>query len=175
VLDHAADVPGADMVAVGASSPARGLLELAEERSARAVVVGRGGVACQLLNGAPCTVAVTPEGAAADDDAPMRTVAVAFDGSRQSRHALEAAVCLIARADARVDVVGVAPDPPPLPEGPPALAARLRGELEDRVAAALQGIPETVRGSATVVSGDPVDGIVAASDGADLLVCGSRR
>lgn len=175
VLDEAADAPGADMVAVGASSPARGLLELAEERGARALVVGTGDVAGQLLNGGPCTVAVMPEGPAAGDEAPLRAVAVAFDGSRQSRHALDAAVCVAAGADARVNLVGVAPNPPPLPDGPPALAARLRGELEDRVAAALQGIPETVRGTATVVAGDPVDGIVAASDGADLLVCGSRR
>lgn len=91
----------ADLRSIGSRSVGRGLHELAEREHADLLVVGssRRGLLGRVLvsddtraalNGAPCAVAVAPAGYAAEPTV-MREVGVGYDGSPESRHALEIA------------------------------------------------------------------------------------
>lgn len=94
----------AEMRWTGASSPGRGLHELAETLRADLLVVGstRRGVLGRVLSGddtratldgAPCAVAIAPAGYA-DHPAEIQTVGVGYDGSPDSERALVAARAL---------------------------------------------------------------------------------
>ena len=193
VLDALIGLPVADTLMVGSSSPARGLHDLAEERSAAAIVVGSthhgrlgrvapGSVARQLLSGAPCAVAVAPVGFAnRDGDGPFETIAVAFDGSWESRHALHTATQLAQRVGARVDLIGVA-RPPHLPLGTSAaittgnrtFSDQLVDQLQGKLDEAMQSVPKPHRGIVEAHVGEPVATLLLRSQTSGLLVCGSR-
>ena len=170
---------------VTAVSPARGLHDLAEGRSAELVVVGAGhrpehplhlpvgSVTSSLLSGGPCAVAHAPAGYARGSR-PMTRLVVGFDGSDESRDALGEAAELGAALGALVDVV-YAYDHTAFPRYPgPVAEAELAA---DRLAAeGLAAVPEAVRGVSASRSGAPGSVIADFAEGgrADLIVMGSR-
>jgi nucleotide-binding universal stress UspA family protein len=92
---------GAELVSVVAMSPGGGLHAQAEKQSADLLVVGScsrgafsraalGDDARAALNGAPCAVAIATRGYA-DHPTPISRIGVAYNGSRESKAALDIA------------------------------------------------------------------------------------
>lgn len=161
--------------------PARGLHELAEERSAdllvvgstRHVVLGRALIADHAraaLNGAPCAVAVAPRGYTAMDQR-AQTIGVGYDGTPESEFALATTRELARRYHAaitamwvvtRQDVDDEGPMPEDWPEATEALVFHRQKQLE-RLG---------IGGEATY--GDPKQELSRLGDRVDLMVVGSR-
>ena len=160
------------LTTVLASSPARGLHDLATERHPRMIVLGSthhgaagrvspGSVAQRLLNGAPCPIAIAPAGLR-DREPEIATIGVAFDGSHESRHALGAAVELARAVDARIDLIGAVHvphgaigEPYALAGGSRALADRLRTDLEQRTRERCAACPRPTGAPPTSMSETP--------------------
>ena len=173
------------------ASVPRGLHDLARDEGADLIVLGSsrhgvigrvlaGSVAERLIQGAPCAVAVAPRGFAGSRGR-LRDVAVAFDGSPQSRIALRAGAALAEAAGARVRLIAavepvVFPAFVNVPSGD-AYAALVRARRDflareaEAAAASLPGVEAEVR----VVDGAVVEAICRElEDGGDLVVVGSR-
>lgn len=188
---------GVSLRAVAGPSPSEVLHGLAEASGALAIVVGAthhgkalrllaGSTPDAVLNHAPCPVAVAPEGyrtsdAAAREGGGVRQVAVAFDGSPEALHALEAAARLTRGTGARLRVVmavntaavGVYP-PPPLDAASYEELGRLaRDEAQARVDEAIAALGPDVRAEGTVLDGDIVGALVKDAGADDLLFTGS--
>ncbi|HYM46799.1 MAG TPA: universal stress protein [Solirubrobacteraceae bacterium] len=177
----AADVQ-AELVSCVASSPGRGLHNLAEERHADLLVVGscsRGPIGRVLLgddtraslNGAPCAVAIAARGYA-EHPLPIAAIGVGYDGSPESEIALAKARELAAGSRAAVRALEVVSIPnyaftgfgaPALGEGIEALLA----EANDRLSQI-----EGVDGHA--VYGLAGEELAAFGNDVQLLVVGSR-
>jgi nucleotide-binding universal stress UspA family protein len=175
---------------VSDSSPTRELQAIAEEIGASLIVVGSsrrsgigrvfvGSVAESLLAGAPVPVAVAPQGYAGADNR-LATVGCGFDGSPESEEALAWAATLARRGRARLQALAV--------HSRVAFGAVsttgvfgyrsaddvLRGELEQRMRAALAELPGGSDVSGSLLEGDAATELAAASAELDLLVLGSR-
>jgi nucleotide-binding universal stress UspA family protein len=178
----------ASAVAVPDGSPARALHDAAESHDAGLIVVGSahrgrigrvfaGDIASGTLHGSPCPVLVAP-GGYAHHDVELATIGVAFDGSPESRAAVDVARDLAVAAGARLKVLTVLE--PMWPSG--SYLSSYHDFSEDS---------ETAREAATTrldalvaelgpnVSGELLEGDAArelAFEGKelDLLVCGSR-
>jgi nucleotide-binding universal stress UspA family protein len=125
------------------------LLALGSHGHHRATEILIGGVAGELLHGAPCSVLVARPPAEAD--AFPRSLVVGVDGSPASEYALAAAGQLAVRLHARMRVI----------------VASHGGTVRlDQV--------RRLDPAAEEVEARPVDALVTASRGADLLVVGSR-
>ena len=170
-LRGVANGPGESAETGPGESPAQGLQLLAEEVNPDVVVVGsshRGGigqvragnVALRLLNGLHRPVAVAPAGYA-DDAADLSRIGVGFDGSPESRAALQMAGELAQASGAKVWVIGVAEQ---------YVEDRLRGSLES----AAGSLPTGVVHTAELLSGGPVEVLSDEAQTLDLLVLGSR-
>ena len=172
-------------------SPARGLYLLATEHSAGAIVVGsthkgavgrvvRGSVGENLLNGAPCAVAVAPRGYGAEEEHRLLRLGVGYDGTEESRAALAAAISLVERFHARLAITAVA-EPAPMGYGA-ALAVMSAGDWEAyEVEAkqtvldeALEAVPADLPVEGRIRRGSAVRELVEASSELDLLLLGSR-
>ena len=177
----------ADARVVEALSPARALQDLSEDAHAAVVVIGStqrgtvgrvvpGTVAERLLTGAACPVAVAPSGYADAASEGLSLVGVAFDGSDESRLALEGAAALASRAGARLRVItvfqriafgavsslgGVSLE---------SVNAQLERELRETLDAAAKAHD----GEGVFLSGDAAEVLAAQSEELDLLVSGSR-
>jgi nucleotide-binding universal stress UspA family protein len=172
-------------------SAAYGLHEVAERLGASAIVVGSshrgrigrvlpGIVTARLLHGASCPVAVAPAEYSGPAAGQLR-IAVAYDGGPEAAEALDTAVALARGAHATVSTctveepVAVATTPmPPGWVGAREYAAALHQRAEEAVAAAHSRIPDDLRGSTELHTGDPAEVLSAMSTHADLLLCGSR-
>lgn len=172
----------AELVGYAASSPGRGLHNLAEEQGADLLVVGscsRGPVGRVLLgddtrgslNGAPCAVAVATRGYA-EHPVPIATIGVGYDGSPESEIALSKAREVAERYRAVVRALEVVSIPnyaftgfgaPVLGEG----IEKMLTEANDRVAA-LEGV------EGRAVYGLAGEELAAFGDEVQLLVVGSR-
>ncbi|HMD56775.1 MAG TPA: universal stress protein [Solirubrobacteraceae bacterium] len=104
--------PEAELVAVDAATPGRGLHEEAERQNADLLVLGtchRGVLGRTLLgddtraalDGAPCAVAIAPAGFARHAS-PLSSIGVGYDGSPESAAAVETARALAAPRHASV-------------------------------------------------------------------------
>ena len=180
-----------DALVLASSSPARALHELSTDPSTVLVVVGSttrgairrvlpGNIAHELLSGAASPVAIAPYGYAEQDERPLATVGVAFDGSGEAQQALAGARQLARRAGATLHVITVVE---PLAFGavpvstmePAVSASRL---LEDE----LRGVHETAVGESrdlvetqsVFARGEPADVLLEQSRQLDVLVAGSR-
>lgn len=182
----------AELQAVGGSSPSAVLHELAERRGAQAIVVGatHHGTALRRLAGstpehvvdhAPCPVAVAPEGFAREHASALRQIAVAFDASPESAHALDVAAELARGTGARlrlvsaVNAAAVGMYPPLDVSAYEQLATLAREEARrrlDEAVARFAGSGLAVEGA--VRDGDPGEVLVDESGADDLLVTGSR-
>jgi nucleotide-binding universal stress UspA family protein len=146
-----------DTTTVAHPSPAHALHTLAEAEHAAIVVVGSthtgtlarvlpGATGERLLHGSPCAVAVVPNGYRTRSGPPIRTIGVAFDGSKESEAAADAAVGIARAIDARLEVIGVLPPDPAYGAGElmggsadPALRDELRHHLRDAMDAVVAG------------------------------------
>jgi nucleotide-binding universal stress UspA family protein len=170
-------------------SPSRALHTLAEREHAALVVIGsshRGAVgrvfagttAERLLHGSPCAVAVAPRGLARGKS--ISRITVGWDRSAEAGAALAAAISIARAVGAELRIVEIldiqwAGTPAIIPGSGAELAAhqpaaRARASLDEVVA----GVPADVRAETAVVLGNPVGDLVRQSEGADLLVLGSR-
>jgi nucleotide-binding universal stress UspA family protein len=139
------------------------LADLSREVDACALVVGRdldGHVTRSILEHAPCPVAVSPFSVPLPGEQPLRTIGVAYDGSPGARFALWPAMHLAILTGARVQVISI---------------ARGTGGAKVGADAALARLPKTVAVEVRRLEGDAASRLVEASDGLDLLVCGSHR
>lgn len=177
----------ADLVPVGDSSPAHALQRAAEERDADLVVVGSahhgpvgrillGDVGRTVLHGAPCPVAVAPK--RFRDGAPRR-IAVGFDGSAESRAALQIAQRL-AIEHAAVLTLYTVWETPSMPVVAVAGSATYleqatsdaRRWAEELLADTLAQLPGTT--AAHLLHGRPSVELEKVADQHDLLIVGSR-
>jgi nucleotide-binding universal stress UspA family protein len=175
---------------VARHSPAHGLHDLAEAERVDLVVVGSshvgvagrvlpGSTGERLLHGAPCPVAIVPDGyrTCAHE---LHRVGVAYDGSPEARAALRAATEVARATGAALRVIRVLDT---LAHAVPALSGgasfvllsedkemELRAELDDVVS----GLPDGLSAEAVFVTGDPAHKLVVQSGNLDLLITGSR-
>jgi nucleotide-binding universal stress UspA family protein len=182
------DPPATTYRAVGASSAAEGLDHLAEKVDAGLLVVAQthrgrlrrvAGVAEQLLHGATRPVAVAPPGLA-EHGAAIDRVAVGFDGSPQSADAVHQAAVVAKATGASLRVVGVFDTLQVAWVGPSQtqvnrdFADEMIRALRAGLDAAVERFAAGVEVDAEVIEGTPAGTLVAVSEDADLLVCGSR-
>ncbi|MBI5105282.1 MAG: universal stress protein [Solirubrobacterales bacterium] len=177
----------AELLALPDRSPARALHQVAEERVADLVVLGSahhgplarivlGDVGRVVVHGAPCPVAIAPK---RFRGASPRTIGVGYDGSRESRTALEVARRL-AEEEGSALTLYVVYEIPPLPMVPVAgsttsfdeLVAGRRRWAQELLDEALAGLP--ARAAGTAVRGRPAAELEAAAAHHDLFVVGSR-
>ena len=164
-----------------AGSVGRGLHELCELIGADLLVVGssrRGLIGRVLmrddaraaLNGAPCAIAIAPPNYS-EEPVAMHEIGVGYDGSPESKHALELARGLSAETGAKLSAFEAVAMP---------VSGYVAGRqlLKDAVEAVLNEARETisklgdVEGHATL--GDPAEELSLYSASLDLLVVGSR-
>jgi nucleotide-binding universal stress UspA family protein len=192
VATEVAGGPPAEERTVVATSPARGLAELAEEEEVEAVVVGStnrgavgrvmsGSTAERLLHGTSCPVAVAPRGYRRHRREALRAVGAAFADTPEGHEAVRVAADLADRAGLPLTVYSVValhanwfrpeavqPDASVVPE-------EVRTAAREALDGAVAGLPGGVKASGELLFGDVVDELsVAAERGVDLLVCGSR-
>jgi nucleotide-binding universal stress UspA family protein len=163
------------------SSTGRGLHELAEREGADLLVVGSsrrgllgrvllGDETRDALNGAPCAVAVAPNGHA-DQLGVIREIGVAYDESPESEHALDTARQLAAELGARVSAIEVISLPRYLfRDG----STPAEVSIEECVAAARQRITALSEVEPHAVYGHVAEELALYSASVDLLVVGSR-
>jgi nucleotide-binding universal stress UspA family protein len=192
VATEVAGGPPAEERIVPATSPARGLAELAEEERVEAVVVGStnrgaigrvvsGSTAERLLHGTGCPVAVAPRRYRRHHPGPLRAVGAAFTDTPEGHEAVRVAADLAARAGLPLTVYSVVglhanwfrpeavqPDVSVVPE-------EVRKAAGDALDAVVAGLPGGVRAGGELLFGEVVDELSMVADrGIDLLVCGSR-
>lgn len=166
-------------------SPARALHDLAEMESADLVVVGSphrgplgrtfvGSVAEGLLHGSPVAVAIAPSGYRGRPHEAPRVVAVAYDGSAESKLALAQAQALATAAGAAIRVLSVA-EPAAVVPGVAGYTPPRGLDPGDLIPAALASIDPALEAESRELAGAPAVALAAAcEDGVDLLVTGSR-
>ncbi len=172
-------------------SPPHALHDLAEAESASIVVVGSthtgragrvtpGATAERLLHGAPCAVAVVPEGYRTATHPTIAGIGVAYNGSAESKAAVAAAAEAARVLDAELTVIGVVEADvygAPAMTGGPSYNI-LRKDIEEQIRTGLDevvaGLPAGVRGVTACLEGDPAERLIAATERLDLLVIGSR-
>lgn len=190
-IENAARTVGAEPEAVPSSSPAHGLHELAEEIEADLILVGSahhgrvgqvlaGSTGVSLLHGSPCAVGIAPRGYRERSGEEIDHVAVGFDGSAESEHALIAASALAAATGATLKLVSVAV-PPPFGTGKGgaggwhALVEAIEERARQELAGARNAVPEGIRVEGSLISGEPVEALRSAGEApGTLMVVGSR-
>jgi nucleotide-binding universal stress UspA family protein len=195
VLDHArgllGDEPGAELRAVGSSSAARGLHELAEAESATTIVVGStsraprrrmfpGSTGEGLLHGSSSPVAVAPRGLREHPPRELRTVACAFVDTPDAHEALKGAAALAGRIHARLRVLSVVGRVAEFSvfaktDSERAFTAEMRSSFQAALDRAVASLPGNLDVDAELLEGDPVETLAALDErDTDVLVCGSR-
>jgi nucleotide-binding universal stress UspA family protein len=194
LLERLRDAHGDETVelkAIANPSASHGLHELAEQEDADLIVVGSthtgragrvlpGSTAERLLHGAPCPVAVAPNGYAKRSDQAPAVIGCGYDGSASSRRALEEAGRLAAATGARLRAIRVFE--PLLYDLPPGNAAfggmasyndSLHVRAGEELEAAVARI-ETDGGESKLEVGNAANVLADASVDLDLLLVGSR-
>lgn len=173
--------------AYGGGSAAGILTRLAEQEDFDIIVVGSphrgalgrvmlGSVAMSLLNGASADVAVAPKGyAEAQHEAP-RDIAVGYDGTPESKGALQRAEALAKRSNARIKLLTVVTPPVAAPVMVPGVYAPESPPEPDKVIReGLDSVDRALAAEPTRLDGDPAMELLrACEEGVDLLVLGSR-
>jgi nucleotide-binding universal stress UspA family protein len=172
--------------AYGGGTPAGVMNDLAEAEKVEMVVVGSphrgaigraviGSVAEGHLHGAPCAVVAAPRGYAAERHEPFRTIAVAYDGTPESKaallraetlaHATNGTIRILTVAEPPVAIPGVVGYTPPVPPDP-----------EEVVREAVKSVDRRLAAEGRHLSG-PAAAVIAEAceEGVDLVVAGSRR
>jgi nucleotide-binding universal stress UspA family protein len=173
---------------VANTSPAHALHDLAVSEHASIVVVGStrtgtlgrvlpGATAERLLHGAPCPVAIVPDGYRSLKHPAIRRIGVAYDGSDESRAALAGAIEVARALHDELELIGVVDaevyGTPGLMGGPS------YSELRDTLDAAAQqqleaALPQDVTATPVRLAGRPAEQLIERSEQLDLLILGSR-
>ncbi len=179
------------MYVLADTSPARALDEVAVQEHAALIVVGSthtgragrvlpGSTGERLLHGAPCAVAIVPEGYRALSRPAIRRIGVAYDATEESRAAVAAATEAARALGADLEVIRVVGEEAYGPQallGGPSHDAR-RKEVDEHIQRSVDAVvgdlPFDVRGEAVRLAGDAADQLVARSEALDLMVVGSR-
>ncbi|WP_431871043.1 universal stress protein [Nocardiopsis eucommiae] len=178
--------PELDVATVLASEDAPEVL-LDEARHGDVIVVGSrglgavraimlGSVSLRTSSHAPCPVVVVPEAA----PEPRGRLVVGVDGSESSRRALRFALEHALATDAEVVVVNSweVPLPEDPTDGPSPHEEMFDRQSEEVVAGVLAEViddrTQALEISAVRMQADPVDALLEAGEGADLIVVGSR-
>jgi nucleotide-binding universal stress UspA family protein len=175
-----------ETLAFGGGTPAGVINDLAERESFESIVVGSphrgpvgrvliGSVADGLLHGAPCEVAVAPHDYVSEDDWPIRTIAVAYDGTPEAKAALMRAEAIALACRARI-VIYTTSTPPVFAAGMVRYVPPMSPDAGTIVTRAVKAVDERLAATGRALSGDPGPAIVEACEevGADLLIAGSR-
>jgi nucleotide-binding universal stress UspA family protein len=170
----------------GGGSPAWVMTHLAEEKDVDTVVVGSphrgpvgrvliGSTAESLLHGVPCAVVAAPHGYATEARAPFRLIAVAYDGTAESKAALHQAEAIAREAGAAIRVLTVVSPPVALP-GVVGYTPALPPEPEKILEAATNALDSNLAVDGRCLSGPVATTLAeACEDGVELLLAGSRR
>jgi nucleotide-binding universal stress UspA family protein len=176
----------------GDDPPAEALQSLAEAEGADAIVLGSthqgplgriypGSIAERLLHGAPCAVAVAPRGFGSGGEGELRVLCAAFDGSPESRAALDVAAELAVAAEATLRVVAVHEPFTPgaatvAPMGTYDVGAVTQREaMQERLDEVIAELPATLRAKGLLLKGQAAEELLSETElGVDLLVMGSR-
>ena len=176
--------------AVPSTSPAKALDRLAESEGAELIVVGSthtghlgrvfpGSTGERLLHGAPCPVAVVPSGFRSGGGSP-RNMGIAYDGSKESKAALEAAIAIARALDVPLKVISVLEADlyasPALMGGPGYGQVReiIEKEAREALERTVAGLPNDVQAAGVFAAGEVVAALAAQSRELGLLVAGSR-
>jgi nucleotide-binding universal stress UspA family protein len=165
----------------GSSSVGHGLHDLAETSGSDLLVVGssRRGVVGRVLlgddtraalNGAPCAIAIAPAGYSQQPHL-MREIGVGYNGSPESKDALEVARALAAEHHAKLSAFQAVAIPAiALSTGPAPIDDWMEGLLDDarKRLSALEGV------EAHAVYGQAAEELAMFGASVDLLVIGSR-
>ena len=172
-------------------SPAGALNNLAEREGAQVIVLGSthrgalgrvypGSVGERLLNGAPCAVAVAPRGYARSEQDGFEIIGVAYDGSEESKLALQTGERLARKLDGAVRLVVAVPPPPPSVSrmmgamgADPGFTRLLREQGEKALGEGLSSVGD-IEVQSELKLGDPAQVLADESGDLDLLVIGSR-
>jgi nucleotide-binding universal stress UspA family protein len=172
-------------------TPARALHDIAQTEAPAIIVVGSthtghagrvfpGATAERLLHGAPCAVAVVPEGYRTWPEQPIRRVGVGTTNSPESLSAVAAAADLARALGARLEVISVTPTEsytaPALTGGPGYHTFRedLHHRYQEHLQSAVDSLPAGTDAQAVGLSGSPARSLIDRSARLDLLVLGSR-
>ncbi|HWB70422.1 MAG TPA: universal stress protein [Solirubrobacterales bacterium] len=177
--------------AYGGGSPAALLTVYAEREGCDAIVIGSshrgalgrvllGSVAHSLLNGAPRGVFVAPRGYASERDRhqPLRTIAVAYDGSAEAKQALRQAERLALPSNATLEILTVV-SPPAVTTVPGGAAGSYAPsyppEPDEVIEEAVGSVDPKLGARGQRLDGSPAEQIAThCEEGVDLLVIGSR-
>jgi nucleotide-binding universal stress UspA family protein len=187
-LGHKAGLGAPDAEVIPGNFAARELQRVSERETTAVIVVGSthrgpvgrllpGGVGERLLTGAACPVAIATRGYADRSAGRLGCIGVAFDGSDESRRALEAARRLALASDATLRVISVFER---LTFGAIAtgrtggvsINERLRAEQREALSEATADVQERVE--TRFLDGSPGEALAEESAELDLLVTGSR-
>ena len=167
------------------------LNDLAEREGAQVIVLGSthrgalgrvypGSVGERLLNGAPCAVAVAPRGYARSEQDGFEIIGVAYDGSEESKLALQTGERLARKLDGAVRLVVAVPPPPPSVSrmmgamgADPGFTRLLREPGEKALEEGLSSVGD-IEVQSELKLGDPAQVLADESGDLDLLVIGSR-
>ena len=172
--------------AFGGGSPAWVITHLAEEEDIDTIVVGSphrgafgraliGSTAESLLHGAPGAVVTAPRGYGAETHAPLRLIAVAYDGTPESKLALHRAEAIAQETGAAIRVLTVVCPPVALP-GVVGYTPALPPEPEKILEEATDSLDSNLAVDGRCLSGPVATTLAeACDDGVDLMLAGSRR
>jgi nucleotide-binding universal stress UspA family protein len=183
LLHKAADEAGIQALprVQGTMSVGRGLHELGEDIGADLLVIGsskRGALGRvflgddthDALNGAPSAVAIAPAGYAQESPA-MREIGIGFDGSAESKHAVDIARKIADAHNAKLSAMEAIFYPGRLYAAP---AWPDRAGIEEQLAKARERIAKLGGVEARAAYGEPAEELALYSGSVDLLVIGSR-
>jgi nucleotide-binding universal stress UspA family protein len=169
-------------------SPARALHAAAEQVEADLVVVGHtrhgqagrvipGATAERLLHGAPCPVAVVPDGYRNAAGPGIGRIGAAYIDTPEARAALTAAAAVARALRARLEVITAVPYDPGyglVGLAPDDFEAEMTDHAETELEAVVQALRTEVWAESVLLDGDPVEQLAAHSAKLDLMVMGSR-
>jgi nucleotide-binding universal stress UspA family protein len=179
-------------LAVPGAGAAQTLQATAEQRGAEVLVLGSshrgpvgralvGSVTEEALHEGPCVIAVAPVGFHRKcAGSHLRCIAVAYDVVTPPLEALNLAVALASQTDAELRLIAVADiaaAPTDRAGGAMSHAAVVEARLDAtkvRLARALNALPEGISATGTVCDGRVSEELLEVTQGADLLVLGSR-
>jgi len=188
-LDEACQILGGDVEvetrAFGGGSTAAIFTTLAEREEFDAMVVGSshwgpigqvliGSTTKSLLNGASCEVFVAPKGYSQESHSDFHVIAVGYDGTPESKTALQRAEALASRSNATIKVMTVV-EPPVIIPGPAGGYAPPAPLDPDKILnEAVHSVKNSLAAERVRLDGTPADALAEACKDADLLVLGSR-
>jgi nucleotide-binding universal stress UspA family protein len=187
-----ADVPGATFVAAADTSPAHALHRAADAAEAALIVLGSthrtgvgrvvpGTTADAVIRSSPCAVAIAPAGyAQASRRRPFGLVTAAVDGGDETERVARIAAGIARRAAATLRLVTVVEAPythGPLYAGGlgyGSMLGAMRERATDTLERAQRAAGAEIEIERRLAEGTVVEQVARESEGADLLVIGSR-